>query len=214
MSRPRLLLALLLTLGCSPEIGDECSTSTDCSQSGDRLCDITQPGGYCTMFNCEPGDCPDEASCVIFGVTPSTLPGCEDPFGVTPYQRSFCLKTCESDGDCRSGYECANFKDQDNPWGAVHVDGGGKACAVPYSGVPITTDPVPSTDICSVDSPSPPPDGSSGANAGGASSGGESSGGESSGVSGAGGVSGGEAGMSSAEGGVPGVSGAGGQGGG
>lgn len=209
MSRPRLLLALLLTLGCSPEIGDECSTSTDCSQSGDRLCDVSQPGGYCTMFNCEPGDCPDEASCVIFGVTPSTLPGCEDPFGVTPYQRSFCLKTCESDGDCRSGYECANFKDQNNPWGAVLVDGGGKACAVPYSGVPITTDPVPSTDICSVDSPSMPPDGSSGASAGGASAGGESSGG-----SGAGGVSGGEAGMSSADGGVPGVSGAGGQGGG
>lgn len=211
MSRPRLLLALLLTLGCSPEIGDECATSTDCSQSGDRLCDITQPGGYCTMFNCEPGDCPDEASCVIFGVAPSTLPGCEDPHGVTPYQRSFCLKTCDNDDDCRSGYECANFKDPNNPWGAVLADGGGKACAVPYSGVPVMNDPAPSTDICSVDSPSSLPDGSAGANAGGASAGGASAGGAS-----AGGMSGGDAGSSSSvsEGGAPGVSGAGGQAGG
>jgi hypothetical protein len=197
MSRPRLLLALLLTLGCSPEIGDECSTSTDCSQSGDRLCDVTQPGGYCTIFNCEPGDCPDEASCVIFGVAPSTLPGCEDPFGVTPYQRTFCLKTCESQDDCRSGYECADFKDPNNPWGAVVADGGGKACAVPYSGVPVTSEPVPSTDICSVDSPSTPHEGASGAG----------------GVSSGEGGGSGEAGMSSSEGGVPGMAGAGGQGG-
>ena len=40
--------------GCSAEIGDDCSNSTDCSSTGDRLCDTTQPGGYCTLFNCEP----------------------------------------------------------------------------------------------------------------------------------------------------------------
>lgn len=201
MSRLRLLLAIVLALGCSPEIGDECAISTDCSQSGDRLCDITQPGGYCTVFNCEPGDCPDEASCILFGVAPSTLSGCEDPAGVTPYQRSFCLKTCERDDDCRSGYECANFADPDNPWGAVVADGSGRACAVPYSGVPVTDDP-PSTDVCSVASPTSPDQGSSGAEAGGA--------------SGGGGVTSAEGGAAGAiaDGGTAGQSGAGGQGGG
>ncbi|HKO50071.1 MAG TPA: hypothetical protein VJV79_20210, partial [Polyangiaceae bacterium] len=40
-----------LALGCTPKIGDDCSVSTNCSTTGDRLCDITQPGGYCTKFN-------------------------------------------------------------------------------------------------------------------------------------------------------------------
>src|SRR5690242_18467125 len=50
----------IVATGCKPKIGDECKTSTDCSVTGDRLCDITQPSGYCTIFNCEePGSCPD-----------------------------------------------------------------------------------------------------------------------------------------------------------
>ncbi|MFW5740185.1 MAG: hypothetical protein ACOC1F_07450, partial [Myxococcota bacterium] len=53
-------------LGCNPKIGDDCTNSTDCSVSGDRLCDTTQPGGYCTVFNCEPDMCPEEAQCVAF----------------------------------------------------------------------------------------------------------------------------------------------------
>ncbi|HMR78024.1 MAG TPA: hypothetical protein PKD61_23100, partial [Polyangiaceae bacterium] len=62
-----LVLALVCGLyGCKPEIGDECSVSTDCSNAGERLCDTTLPGGYCTIFNCEPGTCPDEAGCVAF----------------------------------------------------------------------------------------------------------------------------------------------------
>jgi hypothetical protein len=203
MGRARLLFVLAFALGCSPEIGDECTTSTDCSQSADRLCDITQPGGYCTIFNCEPGDCPEESSCVIFGVAPSTLDGCEDPHGVTPYQRSFCLKTCDNDSDCRSGYECANFADPANPWGAVVADGKGKMCAVPYSGVPITSDIVPSTDVCTGESPTS----SSGGAGGAVGAGGDGAGAENGGASGA--VS------SEPEGGTSsGLSGGGGQGGG
>src|SRR5206468_6843571 len=38
-----LWLAALLT-GCTPKIGDDCQTSVDCSQQGDRLCDTAQPG--------------------------------------------------------------------------------------------------------------------------------------------------------------------------
>jgi hypothetical protein len=48
---------LALVAGCAPKIGDKCTVSTDCSVSGDRLCDSTQPSGYCTVFNCEPNAC-------------------------------------------------------------------------------------------------------------------------------------------------------------
>ena len=61
-------LALAPVLGCTPNIGNKCSLSTDCSQLGDRLCDTTQPGGYCTVFNCEPDQCPN-AICVAFDPT-------------------------------------------------------------------------------------------------------------------------------------------------
>src|SRR5688572_14103829 len=65
----RLLGALMLALaaaGCLPKIGDPCSSSLDCSQRGERLCDNTQPQGYCTIYNCEPDECPDNAACVAF----------------------------------------------------------------------------------------------------------------------------------------------------
>ena len=56
----------LAAVGCSPEIGDDCGTALDCSAQGSRLCDRTQPGGYCTIAGCERGTCPDEAVCVKF----------------------------------------------------------------------------------------------------------------------------------------------------
>src|SRR5687768_17386078 len=62
---PMALLAA--ATGCAPEIGDDCTTSIDCSQLGDRLCDTSQPDGYCTIFNCEPDQCPEEAVCIAFG---------------------------------------------------------------------------------------------------------------------------------------------------
>ena len=33
-----------LSAGCSPAIGDDCSSSVDCSVDGDRVCDQSQPG--------------------------------------------------------------------------------------------------------------------------------------------------------------------------
>jgi hypothetical protein len=100
------LAALAFAAGCSPKIGDKCTVSTDCSATGDRLCDITEPGGYCTVFNCEPDSCPDDAACVNFGINLSPAPGCTVTQGESPYQRSFCLATCETDSDCRAGYAC------------------------------------------------------------------------------------------------------------
>lgn len=134
------LCAALLS-GCPPKIGDECETSGDCSAQENRLCDITQPGGYCTVFNCEPGGCSDEGVCVAFNARLSTVPGCQNPNGLSRFARSFCLANCESDDDCRTGYVCADMSDPNNPWGAVLVDdGSARVCAVPMSGAPLPAD--------------------------------------------------------------------------
>jgi len=129
-----LLLALLIALaaGCKPKIGDDCKISTDCSAAGDRLCDITAPGGYCTVFNCEPGACPeDESLCVQFGAQRSPVDACQDPQSPSPYARTFCMATCDSDSDCRDGYQCEAL-DVDNEWNAILIDTdrGNKACMV------------------------------------------------------------------------------------
>lgn len=107
--RPYLLVAVLalaaVAVGCKPKIGDSCSISTDCSINGDRLCDTTQPGGYCTMFNCEPGTCPiDEAVCVAFYDTI-----CQDPRATPRFERTFCMARCDDDSDCRGGYACIDM---------------------------------------------------------------------------------------------------------
>lgn len=86
--------AALVGSGCAPEIGDDCSTSIDCSANGDRICDTAQPGGYCTVRGCESGTCPSEAVCVEFRPNVDRLAD------------RWCLFSCESNGDCRDGYRC------------------------------------------------------------------------------------------------------------
>lgn len=147
------LVALAGAAGCKPEIGDECDVSTDCSNVGDRLCDTTQPGGYCTIFNCEPGTCPEEAICVAFKT--SACPGADDAIRFT---RTFCLKSCEENGDCRGGYDCIDMNNPDNPWGAEVVESGpvnGNVCIVPHQG-----------SVSGVDAGAPPPGVCSGTDAG------------------------------------------------
>ena len=105
------LLVGLGTVSCSKKIGDKCSTSTDCSANGDRLCDTTQPDGYCTIFNCEPDTCPSgESACVAFtensclaATGGNTLPS------LNRFERTFCMATCGDDGDCRGGYVCQDM---------------------------------------------------------------------------------------------------------
>lgn len=95
--RPRhllLLAALLAAPSCKKVIGDSCSQSTDCSLQGDRVCDLTQHEGYCTIDACDPGTCPDDAVCVAFNANTRRL------------TRRFCMATCNADGDCRDGYRC------------------------------------------------------------------------------------------------------------
>lgn len=100
MGRQLLLLSLgIAWLGlaaCQPNIGDSCGGSRDCSATGERQCDLTQPGGYCTVRGCDPDTCPDSAICV------------EWRFNPTRTAETWCMKACTSDGNCRtgSGYLC------------------------------------------------------------------------------------------------------------
>ena len=139
-----LLVALAaLAAGCKPKIGDECKISTDCSAAGDRLCDITAPGGYCTVYNCEPTTCPPgESVCVEFGEQRSPVQACQDKQSPSPYGRAFCMAVCDKDSDCRSGYVCQDFSRQPNDWSAqlIDTDRGNKACVVPFSAAPVEDD--------------------------------------------------------------------------
>ncbi len=100
LASPWLLPALLLA-ACAPEIGDPCTTSVDCSVQGERECDLTQPGGYCTVRHCDPDGCPDGTLCVQWRPEPPRS------------AESWCMQPCESDADCRAseGYACVRPDD-------------------------------------------------------------------------------------------------------
>jgi hypothetical protein len=113
--------ALLGAAGCTPQIGDKCVLSTDCSTQGTLVCDPTQPGGYCTEVNCQGNLCPNQAACVLFN---ATLPGCAyddhaGPMGARTGE-SFCMKQCHHDSDCRAGYECIDPRSV--PWDGIILD--------------------------------------------------------------------------------------------
>ena len=99
----------LAFVGCAPEIGDSCSSSLDCSAQGTRLCDHTEPGGYCTIGGCEKGSCPEEAVCVKFRANVERL------------AVSYCMFKCNSTSDCRDddGYKCTRADDFGAPGEAV-----------------------------------------------------------------------------------------------
>jgi hypothetical protein len=88
------LLPCFALAACAPEIGDECSANVDCSPNGDRVCDVTSPGGYCMILGCRSGGCPEEAVCVSYG----------DGVG----RQTFCMRHCGSGDDCRGEYQCFN----------------------------------------------------------------------------------------------------------
>ena len=122
-----LLLACLSasSMACAPKLGDGCSTSTDCSIRGDRICDKAQPGGYCTIANCKPGDCGDEGICVRFRPNEPRL------------STTYCMAECSSSSDCsRDNYTCrsaAQINEQSSDGDIAEVldgNGGGKFCTV------------------------------------------------------------------------------------
>jgi hypothetical protein len=88
-----LLLAAVAVTGCENNIGDGCGNSSDCSVTGERQCDLAQPGGYCTVFSCDPDTCP-EGACIEWRFIPSRT------------AETWCMQTCGGDGDCRREYSC------------------------------------------------------------------------------------------------------------
>jgi hypothetical protein len=107
------------TAACTPKIGGKCTVNTDCSITNTRSCDTSQPDGYCTIFNCSPNTCPDNAACVAFQ---ASVPGCryDDYDSPSRAARTLCMETCQSNSNCRDGYECADPTQQ--PWGGRIVD--------------------------------------------------------------------------------------------
>lgn len=85
----------LASTGCAPKLGDGCKQGIDCDVRNQRICDRTQPGGYCTIPNCKPGDCGDEGICVRFRPDEPRL------------SSTFCMAECSSTSDCgRDAYIC------------------------------------------------------------------------------------------------------------
>jgi hypothetical protein len=113
-ARALLVLFALSAAACGKSIGDECTTNVDCSQDGTRDCDLSQPGGYCTINGCDEKFCPSEAVCIrIFPYEashtnlcawPAPLDGVLCPTDQAPADPSTCVcpadQICIPDGFC------------------------------------------------------------------------------------------------------------------
>lgn len=161
-----LLLGLITLGGCQRKIGDECVTDLDCSQAGDRLCDTTQPDGYCTQVDCDPLSCPEKESiCVAFNNTLSTQGACNIQGQTSPYRRTFCMGTCEKTKDCRTGYSCVDMS-KPNDWGASVIQNEPEVTSVCVQNISFVDQEASQSDeVCT----GAPRDGSSVGGAGGAS---------------------------------------------
>jgi hypothetical protein len=143
---------------CTPQIGDKCVLSTDCSTRGDRLCDTSQPEGYCTQFNCSKNSCPNEAACVLFN---AAVPGCgyDDRAGQygSRVARSFCAAQCSDNSDCRAGYVCE--VPTSAPWNGLILDDdqAKRTCVVAVDAVGDAGLFTPKAPICSATTPEPKP---------------------------------------------------------
>lgn len=120
--RSLVVISLLVAcLGaCGKDIGDECIVNSDCSDDGSRQCDTSSRGGYCTIQGCDYATCPDGSACIRFFTGNFSNKMCSQPSECSldelcslrgfcvprSSEVRFCMKTCSSNGDCRSGYEC------------------------------------------------------------------------------------------------------------
>lgn len=95
MRHKLLIVAALLLAGCPPKLGDECESNFECSANNTRYCDRSQPGGYCTIKDCQPESCGDQGYCVRFKPDEPRL------------SIDWCMAKCHDNGDCdRSRYVC------------------------------------------------------------------------------------------------------------
>jgi hypothetical protein len=124
------ILFVLAAAACGKEIGDECVISSDCSPNGDRQCDTSSKEGYCTIQGCDYNTCPEEAACIRFFTGDFTNRPCnfetedastsvcsfDEICGLSWHcvprssEVRYCMRRCESQDDCRDGYECRDIE--------------------------------------------------------------------------------------------------------
>lgn len=90
-------VALAFGLGCSPQIGDACENNNDCPDEGGVICDRSVQDGLCTVPGCRAGECPSESVCIEYD-----------------RHESYCMRSCESDEDCREGHICRDDEEFDD----------------------------------------------------------------------------------------------------
>lgn len=84
------------------DIGDACGHYSECGGIESRAACINEwPEGYCTELSCTLGSCPLGSRCVT-GITFANVS-----------IEAFCLRTCESNADCRDGYNCTDVGQPD-----------------------------------------------------------------------------------------------------
>ena len=107
-------------------------TGADCDPTnGTRVCDLSQPGGYCLVDGCDAQSCPEDSVCVRFFPEQYLTKPCDPTASDTGIggaggtgcnadelclwsglctrrssEKRACMQSCESNGDCRGGYEC------------------------------------------------------------------------------------------------------------
>ena len=64
---------------------------------------MTQPGGYCTLAACQPGNCPSDSVCVTFWQNTDTQEADRNRLS-----SNYCMRKCDERSDCRDdeGYDC------------------------------------------------------------------------------------------------------------
>ncbi len=116
-------LLALAPAACGRRVGDACKYNTECNEATtERTCDLSQPGGYCTIEGCDEKSCPSKSVCIRFfprlfltkPCNPASLPACQPdelclPSGLCApraSERRYCALGCSTNNDCRGGYEC------------------------------------------------------------------------------------------------------------
>lgn len=120
-----MLAFTLLAVGCGKEIGDACVVDVDCDPGGgQRQCIDKSSEGYCTIQGCDYSTCPEEAVCVRFFTGAFENKECQADADCSldelcsltnrcvprNSEVRYCMRTCESQDDCRDGYECRNYE--------------------------------------------------------------------------------------------------------
>jgi len=105
---------------------------------------MTQPGGYCTLASCQPGNCPSESVCVTFWQDTAAgfeAAGADDDTdaGTRPAEAdrnrlstNYCMRKCDDSSDCRDdeGYACVAGDEFGQGEARVEGDLSQRFCAV------------------------------------------------------------------------------------